>query len=94
MSWEQFSQSMYEQGVALYDDVSSEVRSFYEWYVNQDDYAKAALETAAPYGADALREACRSLGYEISDALAAPMAASGVGAFVAAAYNSWWALDA
>jgi hypothetical protein len=93
MAWDQFCQSMYEHGVTLFDDVSSEIRPFYEWYSNQDDYAKAALEAAAPYGADALREACMSLGYQLSDALAAPMAASGVGAFVLATYDSWWALE-
>lgn len=93
MAWDQFCQTMYEQGVTLYEDVTAEIRSFYEWYTTQDDYAKAAMETAAPYGAEALREACRSLGYEISDGLAAPMAASGVGVFVNATYNSWWALD-
>ena len=94
MAWDQFWQSMYEHGVTLYDDVTSEVRPFYEWYASQDDYAKAALEAAAPYGADALREACLSLGYQLSDALAAPMATSGVAAFVKATYDSWWALDA
>jgi hypothetical protein len=94
MAWDQFWQSMYEHGVTLFDDVTNEVKAFYEWYMGQDDYAKAALEAAAPYGADALREACLSLGYQLSDALATPMAASGVGVFVAATYESWWALDA
>ena len=93
MAWDQFYQSMYEHGVTLFDDVTNEVRPFYEWYVGQDDYAKAALEAAAPYGADALREACLSLGYQLSDALATPMAASGVGLFVTATYDSWWALE-
>jgi hypothetical protein len=94
MAWDQFWQSMYEHGVTLFDDVTNEIRAFYDWYASQDDYAKAALEAAAPYGAEALREACRSLGYELSDGLATPMAASGVAVFVAATYNSWWALDA